>query len=254
MDAVGYTVLIATHGYDLEREAAVCRKLLEHRVDGVALIGLEHHEVTQKLIRQQGIPALALWNYAADSPLPCVGVDNQEAGYLAAQHVLALGHRNIGTVFPPTAENERARHRQAGALRALRKAGVDTDAWAVITAYDVRQAKQAIVALLRRRADRPTALICGNDVIAQGALFAGIKLGLRIPAELSIIGIGDFPGSAELEPGLTTVHIPAQQIGETAGRYLLSAITEPPGAEVFRCRFEVTLKRRGSTRVLKQRE
>jgi len=101
VDAQGFTILVASHGYDLEREYAVMRKFLEHRVGGIALIVQEHSEETYQLLESQSIPALTIWNYDEESRVSCVGADNKSAGHAAATHVVALGHRDVGFVFPP---------------------------------------------------------------------------------------------------------------------------------------------------------
>lgn len=246
-DLAGFTILVATHGYDLAREISLLRKFLEHRVDGVALIGLDHDEATYTLIQQQNVPVVAIWNFDAASRVPCVGVDNSEAGRVAARHLLDLGHRDIGLAFPPAEDNERARGRMAGVHAALEEAGVSiSEAWRTQAIYNVTVAKQAILDLLDG-ARMPSALICGNDIIAQGALFAAQRRGLDVPGDLSIVGIGDFPGSADLEPGLTTVRIPARRIGRAAGAYLAEAIAGEAGERHFRRRFDVELTVRGST-------
>ena len=77
------------------------------------------------------------------------------------------------------------------------------------------------------RNGRPTALICGNDVLATGALYGAAAAGLSVPEDLTVVGIGDFRGAGEIEPALTTVRIPARQIGREAGATLAAAITDP---------------------------
>jgi LacI family transcriptional regulator len=109
----------------------------------------------------------------------------------------------------------------------------------------VAQAKHAAIPLLTDRS-RPTALLCGNDVIAQGALFAAQSLGLRVPDDLSIMGIGDFKGSADVEPGLTTIRIPAETIGNLAGEMFTGYITSD-NPEHFRICCELELVVRGTT-------
>lgn len=209
----GFTILLASHGYSLDREYALARKMLEHRVDGVALIGTEHTQDTFELLTQQSIPAVLLWNYAKASLFPCVGSDNFEAGALIAQHVVDLGHTKIASVFPPLEGNDRAEHRFAGVLHALQQAGQDIpDYWRKQTPYRIAAAKEIVTALMYDP-ERPTAIICGNDVLAWGALHALVKTGSTVPADVTVTGIGDFRGSMDFEPALTTVRIPARTIG-----------------------------------------
>ncbi|CUK14517.1 Purine nucleotide synthesis repressor [Ruegeria denitrificans] len=246
IDKAGFSLLLASHGYDLDREYAMVRKFLEHRVDGVALVGLEHSDATARLIEQQKIPALAIWNYSEDSILPCVGADNRLAGRLATEHLLALGHRDIGLIFPQTNGNDRAQHRISAVHAALNEMGISVPSEHESEApYSVSQAKQAALTLLAKHS-RPTALLCGNDVIAQGALFAAQSLGLKVPDDLSIIGIGDFKGSADVEPGLTTIRIPAETIGKLAGERFTDYITSDD-PKPFRICCEVERIVRGTT-------
>ncbi|MCB4455783.1 LacI family DNA-binding transcriptional regulator [Leisingera sp. McT4-56] len=248
IDRAGFTLLLASHGYDLEREYEMVRKLMEHRVDGVALIGLEHSEATSRLIAQQETPAMAIWNYAEESELPCVGADNRLAGRMAAEHLVALGHRDIGLIFPDTRGNDRARHRLEAVLETLDAAGAEVPEGRKSEApYSVSLAKQAAIDLLSG-SSRPTALLCGNDVIAQGALYGAQSCGVCVPEELSIMGIGDFKGSVDIVPGLSTVRIPAETIGTLAGDRFTAFITsdEP---EPFRLCCELEQIDRGTTAV-----
>jgi len=243
LDENGFTMLIVSHGYDLDREYAMVRKLLEHRVDGVALIGLDHSEATYQLIDQQGIPAIAVWNYGAASRIPCVGVDNVKAGRIAARHLLDLGHREIGLVFPATADNDRARGRLDGALSVLGEAGVTIRReWTSESPYRIGEAKRTCTQMLSA-AQRPTALLCGNDIIAHGAVYSALRMGFVLPDDLSIAGIGDFKGSGEMEPALTTIRIPAKRIGALAGKQISESIVgSDPDGDRRECDLELLVR------------
>lgn len=246
VDNAGFTLLIASHGYDLDREYAMLRKLLEHRVDGVALIGFEHTDASLKMLKKQDIPSLVIWNFSKTSEMSCVGADNVAAGRMATEHLLSLGHHDIGLVFPSVKGNDRARDRLRGALQELEKNLIAVpDAWRTQTPYSTSQAKRVCIDLLSRN-QRPTALLCGNDIIAHGAVFAAQHLGLKVPAEISVIGIGDFKGSEDMEPGLTTIRIPAQSIGKIAGDRLTEAITHEK-REIFRYKLDLRCVIRGTT-------
>jgi LacI family transcriptional regulator len=243
----GFSTLIAIHDYDLNQELDILRKFLELQVDGIALIGLQHLKATYKTIEQRAIPAISIWNYDPASEISCVGTDNYEAGYLATKHLIDLGHKEIGIAFPPTDDNDRARKRLQGARTALSGAGMEpADQWTVQSVYEITKAKNACLDLLS--IDKiPSAIVCGNDIIAQGASFACQRLGLSVPDDLSIVGIGDFTGSADMEPPLSTVRIPARRIGQQAGHHLAITILENKPTEILRSQLGVEMIVRGTT-------
>jgi len=246
LDQHGFTMLIASHGFDLDREYKMLRKLLEHRVDGLAVIGLEHSDPTYQLIEQQNIPTVAIWNYNKSSALSCIGVDNAEAGRLAARHLISLGHRKIGLVFPDPSGNDRAHDRLNGAVSEFRTAGIEIpENWRLEAPYSVREAKRASILLLEQ-GHRPTAILCGNDIIAQGVLYASNHLSLKVPDDLSIMGIGDFKGSAEVEPSLSTIRIPAKRIGLMAAE-LISDTIAGQHADITAMKLELRVMARHST-------
>lgn len=253
IDEAGFTLLIGSHGYNLERENQILRKFLEHRVDGVALVGLDHMEAVYQLIGQQDVPTIAIWNYDEGARISCIGVQNEEAGELVAKHIFDLGHRDIGFLFPPTGDNDRARGRLEGALSVIQESGLMiSPEHRRVVQYSISDAKEMCLDLLNK-APSLTALICGNDVIAQGAVYACLAMSIKIPDEMSIVGIGDFPGSADLEPALSTVRIPARTIGNLAGQELCKAITSDSPSYAVKTKLEVQLFERGTTGVHRKR-
>lgn len=209
------TMLIASHGYDLAQEVAIVRSLLERRTDGIVLIGFDHDAVPLNMLAQRDVPVISIWNYLEDSKLPCIGADNFDAGYQITQHILENGHRDIAFVFPDTELNDRARGRLKGAMKAAAEFGLKPPADRLLTCpYDIGKSKELTMKTLMN--DRPTAFVCGNDVIAHGAIYGCHAQGLSVPSDISVCGIGDFRGSAHMEPGLTTVRLPAKQIGIAA--------------------------------------
>lgn len=226
----GFTILLASHGYSQQREYAILRKLLEHRVDGVVLTGLDHDEAVFQLIDSQDVPSILMWNYSAGSRYPSIGADNNAAGHMIAEHVLSLGHRNIACMFPPTDGNDRAQARHLSVMKTLADAGIHVRRdWQLETVYSISASKRDAQTMLAG-SERPTAIICGNDILATGALYGAAASGLSVPNDISVVGIGDFKGSAEIEPALTTVRLPARRIGHEAGTALAAAITNPGSA------------------------
>jgi len=220
----GFTILLASHGYDPQREYAILRKMLEHRVDGIVLTGLDHDEAVFQLIDSQNIPTVLMWNYSETARYPCIGTDNALAGTLIAEHVLNLGHRDIACMLPPVSGNDRANARRTAVMQTLNAAGVTVrPEWELTTLYSIAAAKRDTVDLLTKDT-RPTAVICGNDVLATGAIYGATAVGLSVPDDISITGIGDFKGASEIEPPLTTVRIPAKRIGKESGLALANLI------------------------------
>ncbi len=240
------TMLIAAHGYDLALETAIVRSLLERRIDGVALVGFDHDTVPFNMLEQRDVPVISIWNYQEDAPLPCIGADNRKAGSLVMQHLVDLGHRDIALLFPETGTNDRARDRLKGALETAGQNGITIASDRLLSCpYDIGESKAFAEPLLRD--NRPSAILCCNDVIAHGVVYACQGLGLSLPRDVSVAGIGDFRGSEHMEPGLTTVRLPARRIGRLAADTLLTMcetgmMPNPPNLAI-----ELVLKKRGST-------
>lgn len=240
------TMLIAAHGYNLKLETAIVRSLLERRIDGIALVGFDHGSVALNMLAQREVPVISIWNYAPDSDLPCVGADNRLAGKLVADHIASLGHQDIALVFPDTLNNDRARDRVSSVTDALKTKRVFIKDERLLTCqYDLGEAKALGLELLGT--NPPSAVICGNDVIASGIIFAAQRLGISVPEELSVAGIGDFRGSEHLEPALTTVRLPAKRIGYTAADVILKMSETGLQPTPTHQALPVSLKVRGST-------
>ena len=242
-----HALLISAHGYDLSEEALQVQTLLEHQVDGVVLVGAEHTEETFRLIEANDIAALTVWNWHRQPRIPCIGVDNRELGRLAALHLYDFGHRDIACFFPAATGNDRAVDRRNAAFAALARRGASIpQARRIVCPYDIGIAKGIVQSTLSAP-DRPSAILAGNDIIAQAAIYAALCADLRVPEEVSIIGIGDFRSSAALEPSLTTIRIPARQIAVHAAETIVDMINDARGSDERSLRVEPELLVRAST-------
>ena len=241
------TTIIAAHGYDLDLEAILVESLLGQNIDAIAIVGTKHSKQTLRLLERADIPVVVTWSYWPQLPWPSIGVDNVEAGRKAMEHLLNLGHRDILLLVTETQANDRTTDRQQGALAALAAHSVQVPAHrSLICPYDIQRSKELLIGALSKK-PQPSAVFAINDVIAQGALFGAAALGLQIPNDLSIVGIGDFRGSSAMEPGMTTVRIPARRIGVRAAEAIV-AMLDTPGRTIDHSReFELELNLRGST-------
>jgi len=243
------TMLVASHNYDMTLEVSVIRSLLERKIDGLALVGQQHLSSAIEMLQVRSIPVISLWGHQPGSPIPFVAADNHLAAAKVTKHLIAHGHSDIAFVFPDTQNNDRAAGRKAGALRAMRDAGLDVPKHRLLTCpYNIAQSKALALWMLNN--DKPTAIVCGNDVIAHGVIYAAHEQALELPQDLSIVGIGDFAGSADIVPSLTTVRLPANRIGQMAADALVD-MSENGADSQFRSQLiETKLIVRNSSRAL----
>jgi LacI family transcriptional regulator len=120
--SAGYQLLVGSHQYDPATELDVARVLMQRGVDALVLVGTDHSPALWKTLKAWHKPSVLTWS--CDARLPSIGFDNQAIGRLAAEHVLALGHRRIGMISGLTAHNDRARSRIDGVRQALLAAGL----------------------------------------------------------------------------------------------------------------------------------
>ncbi len=222
----GFTLLLAVTNYDLDNEHAQVQALIERGVDGLILVGQEHKPETITLLERHRCPFVTTWTYASDAANPCIGFDNLQASRNITNHLLDLGHVRIAIIAGIKTGNDRARERIAGVRGALLARGLTVpDTLLIEKPYEVREGRDACRTLLSiDPKDRPTAIFCGNDVLAVGAMLEAQHLGFDVPGDVSIVGFDDLPLSEHLQPGLTTVHVPSRRMGECAAQYILDCI------------------------------
>jgi LacI family transcriptional regulator len=223
----GYTLLLSApdHARYQVEAPAILRALLERGVDALALLGAEQSPAVFGMLAAHRLPFVLLW--AEQSPHgTCVGFDEQAAAALVVDHLADHGHRRIGFIGGRTADNERARRRFSGLLQAVARRGLTLVQGATLeAAYGFREGFEAMQAVLAKsEAAPPTAMVCGNDYLAAGALSALDQAGVAVPAQMSVASFNDNDFAAFLHPPLTTVRVPIRRMGEVAGQHLLAQL------------------------------
>lgn len=219
-----YLLLLATNEYDLDVELKQARNLVARGVDALILRGDRRHPTLRHLLTRNHIPFVNVGVYEPAKPYPSIGVDNRAAGQALARYMLALGHRRIAIVAAHHANNDRAEGRLNGIRDRLRDAGcLPPPAWVLEINYNLSEASNAARALLREK-HKPTAIICGNDVIAYGVMMSAIRLGIPVPDQLSVCGFDDLDWSTYLKPSLTTIHMPTDETWTLTGKYLVDTL------------------------------
>lgn len=168
-----------------------------------------------------GIPLVAIDPVGEMFPTPAVGANNWSGALAATRHLLDLGHRQIGLITGPVKDLS-ARARLDGFRAALDYAGVPFDETLERRGVFTFEEGRDLGTQLLARPDRPTAVVCGNDLQAFGVYAAAREAGLRIPEDLSVVGFDDVDQAAWLAPPLTTVRQPFGEIGATAARLALA--------------------------------
>ena len=224
----GYTLLVASHDYDLAREAELIRTFVSRGADGMLLVGQDRDPAAGTLLRQRGVPTVAAWTHAPDGPFPSVGFDNRAAMRALAEEVLRLGHRRIAMLSAVTVGNDRARLRVAGLRDAMEAEGLDPATLRVVEAGAGIAAAGAAFDRAMMMDAPPTALICGNDVLAAGAMDRARVQRIEVPRDVSITGFDDIDIAGVVTPPLTTVHVPHAEMGRRAAATLVEMIAGRP--------------------------
>jgi DNA-binding LacI/PurR family transcriptional regulator len=167
-------------------------------------------------LRAKGIP-FVVFDPTAEVPddVPFVGATNWSGGRAATRHLLELGHRRIAMIAGPD-HVLCCRARLDGYRAAMDAAGLLPDPALVARAGLTREDGRAAAAGLLSRPCRPTAVFCANDLQALGVYQAARAAGLRIPADLSVVGFDDLPVVAWVDPPMTTVHQPLTEMAVAA--------------------------------------
>ena len=223
---LGYQLLVASSSYRQEVEEEQIRSLVARGADGLLLIGHDRAPLVGDFLRHRGLPTLVSWAYDPAQAGVSVGFDNRRAIRALAEETLDMGHREIAVISAPVADNDRARARVEGIRDAICARGLSVAGLRVIeTDYGIETGGDAFEALMQAR-PRPTVVMCGNDVLAVGAVKRARILGLSVPGDVSVTGFDDIDIASVVDPALTTVHVPHRAMGVAAARLLIRMIEE----------------------------
>lgn len=224
----GVQLLLATSGYEPESEMREAINLVTRGVDGLVLCGFSQHPTLLNFISQRGLPCVHVMAHPGINGLMSVGFDNARGMYNATRYLLDLGHRHIAMLAGVTKYNDRARERVAGVRQAMMEAELDwPESSLVESPYSLTEARSGMHRLMQL-SPRPTAVLCGNDVLALGAMLEAAHMELVVPQDVSIIGFDDLEMSRHLRPALTTVRVPTESMWSTAAERLLAALRNEP--------------------------
>lgn len=227
----GLTLLLASSGYHFERERREIQALVERGIDGLLLVGEARDASVYDLLNKKNVPYVNTWLYREDSPHPCIGFDNAQAAYQVCSYLLDIGHRSIAMVAGIRHGNDRVAARIDGVTAAMADRGIRfAPGHLVEHKYEIAEGRRAASRLLASP-NPPTAIVCANDVLAFGVLFECRARGVSVPRDMSITGFDDMDLAANIDPPLTTIRVPAAEMGRRAAEYLLARLERTPTPE-----------------------
>ncbi|GIJ27511.1 DNA-binding transcriptional regulator CytR [Micromonospora qiuiae] len=222
----GYDLLLHNlGGRERNRQRLLRTAALHKRVDAIMLVATPLRAAEMSALAALDLPGVTISSGTEVPGWPCVRIDDVAAARTATRHLLELGHRRIAHISgDPDDELAFSAHldRRRGYQEALRAAGLRPDpALDVESSFDIDGGTRATEELLRR-GDPPTAIFASCDEMAMGALTALREAGLRVPQDVSVIGIDDHALSGVL--GLSTIAQPAAEQGRLAAKMLLDPL------------------------------
>jgi DNA-binding LacI/PurR family transcriptional regulator len=198
--------------------------LRARHADGLIVSGPRADDPSLVELVREGFPVV-LQGHLPDVQVASVDVDNVSGARGAVEHLLSCGHRRIACITNAPTVYTAAGERRAGYRAALEAAGLPYDESLVAEGgFDAPSGRAAVLELVART--EFTAAFIASDVVALGAIGGLREAGRRVPDDVSVVGFDDIPLSAYFDPPLTTVRLPAFELGQAAGRTLLDQIAE----------------------------
>jgi LacI family transcriptional regulator len=241
----GFDVLVANTGYDPERMAHGVRRLLERKVDGVAVMTSEMEPGLIAQMEQRLLPIVFLDTARAGRRISNIKVDYAMGIGEAVEHLTALRHKSIAFISGPAALRS-AETRRLAFLNLLGRHGLLRDEKLIEAGNHNVDGGEAAMQRLLALPSRPTAVLASNDLTALGALRAIYKAGLRVPEDISIVGFDDISLSQFTQPELTTIRLSRREIA-TAAFHALADVLAGKSKTGREYRLETHLVVRGST-------
>lgn len=210
---LGYSMIICSTDNDIDKEATYISLLHQKSVDGIIVAsGVRTDKTLRQFIRQK-IPVALISRDLPALVVDAVLLDDFIGGYQATMHLLSLGHKKI-VMISDDANYQSTKERVRGFKQAMEEAGLPFDENVIpACSYTIDGAKQAVARLLDSSTDPPTAIFAYNDLLAIGAIQAARERHLSIPDDLSIVGFDDTILAKIVDPPLTTIRQPIQEMG-----------------------------------------
>jgi len=231
--ANGYEILVSSSNSDPKILTTCVRRMLERKVEGVAVLTFGEEEPVLDQLANHDVPMVLAEFRLADPKSSTIVLDYTTGMDEAVKHLSGLGHRRIGFLAGPHTIHS-AVTRENEFRNAMKRAGLRIEAEWVIECDHTLRGGVSGLERLRGLKRQPTAVICSNDMTAIGVLRAAYMEGLRVPQDLSVVGLDDIAFDEYTLPPLTTIRMSRAELARAAFEALRVQAEAPPGADVQR--------------------
>lgn len=219
----GYEILLTSTGNDPKRTEGSVRRMIERRVEGVAIMTFGMEELLLEDLQLRKVPMVFV-----DVGPPRPKVSNIRIDYVngirqAVQHLAALRHKRIAFITGPL-RLKSALARQQAFLHSMQEIGLESDPALIIEGDHTMEGGMAAFAQLLSRSAQPTAVLCSNDMTAIGVMRESHEAGIAVPRDLSVVGFDDIRLAQFVIPPLTTVQMSQAELAQLAFHALLSEL------------------------------
>src|SRR5215475_1453711 len=219
----GYEILLASTGNDPKLMETSVRRMIERRVEGVAIVTFGMEEVLLEDLKLRKVPLVFVDVGPTRSLVSNIRIDYLHGIRQAVQHLAALRHRNIAFIAGPSRLKSAEARRQAF-IRAMEEIGLDAKDGLIVEGNHTIEGGISACAQLLAGPVSPTAILCSNDMTALGVMRKSYEEGLVIPKDLSVIGFDDIRLAQFVLPALTTVQMSQAELARLAFNALLAEI------------------------------
>lgn len=217
-----YSLVLAVSNGNEEEELKAARKLLGMGAEAFILSGAAHTTTLLELLERRRIPHIFTSVWEPDGHVPTIGYDNFRLAKDAINYLVSKGHQHIAVIHGPMKVSDRTITRRKGAESASSD-GVVLDF--METSISVEGGKSAIQRILTKQ-NRCSAVLCFSDVLALGVYFGMSEAGLKIPDDMSVMGFDNLDWSKDAVPPLTTINLPAGQMGHEVAQQIMNHVED----------------------------
>ncbi|QYK41724.1 MAG: LacI family DNA-binding transcriptional regulator [Paracoccaceae bacterium] len=218
----GYTLLLGRPDAARDRTVVQVSKMIQNGVECLVLMGEDHPPELFAMLEQRRIFHVIAYTTGGLGHTNCIGIDNYDEMSKMVKYLLGLGHRSFGVIAANYDHNDRIRMRINAIRDTLAEEGIAVrpQHFKVVPQWTIGCGRDGMRAIIDEDS-RPTAVICTNDYLASGAVIEARAAGLSVPGDISVSGFDDNELASHIDPPLTTVHVPAVEMGKTIAEYVI---------------------------------